>query len=118
LGRKTLSAQLPHLPLTLNNHLTHLEGTGFSHGMLDAGRKLAPIAYQWRDPLVPELLGIEPAASASAWSPFIGGFTSGIPPAALNSPLAGTVAFWCASLASLFSQSLTRTNYPERPKFG
>lgn len=74
---RTLGAQLPHRRPTSNNHLTPLEkALAFTHGLLGAARKLAQVAYLRRDPLVPELLGIERVASASVLSRFFGGFTS------------------------------------------
>ncbi len=48
----------------------------FTHGLLGAARKLTHVAYFRRDPIVPELLGIERVASASVLSRFFGGFTS------------------------------------------
>lgn len=75
--RRVLQAQLPHPLPRSNNHLTPLEkALAFTHGLLGAARKLTQVAYFRRDPLVPELLGIERVASASALSRFFGGFTS------------------------------------------
>ena len=74
---RTLQAQLPHRVPTSNNHLTPLEkALAFTHGLLGAARKLTQVAYFRRDPLVPELLGIERVASASVLSRFFGGFTA------------------------------------------
>jgi hypothetical protein len=74
---RVLRGQLPHRQPTSNNHLTPLEkALAFTHGLLGAARKLTQVAYLRRDPLVPELLGIERVASASVLSRFFGGFTS------------------------------------------
>jgi hypothetical protein len=74
---RTLQVQLPHRVPTSNNHLTPLEkALAFTHGLLGAARKLTQVAYFRRDPLVPELLGIERVASASVLSRFFGGFTT------------------------------------------
>jgi hypothetical protein len=75
--RRVLEAHLPHRRPTSNNHLRPLEkALAFTHGLLGAARKLAQVAYFRRDPLAPELLGIERVASASVLSRFFGGFTS------------------------------------------
>lgn len=75
--KPTLQGQLPHRVPTSNNHLTPVEkALAFTHGLLGAARKLTQVAYFRRDPLVPELLGIERVASASVLSRFFGGFTS------------------------------------------
>jgi hypothetical protein len=72
-----LGRQLPHRAPTSNNHLTPLDkALAFSHGLLCEARKLTHVAYFRRDPLVPELLGIQRVASASALSRFFGGFVS------------------------------------------
>jgi hypothetical protein len=74
---RVLRAQLPHRVPTSNNHLTPQEkALAFTHGLLGAARKLTHVAYFRRDPLVPELLGIERVASASVLSRFFQGFSS------------------------------------------
>lgn len=75
--RQTLSAALPHrLPLS-NNHLLPVEkALAFLQGLLCDARKLTQVAYLRRDPLVPELLGIQRVASQSALTRFFQGFTS------------------------------------------
>ena len=75
--KRTLQAQLPHRHPTSNNHLAPVEkALAFVHGLLGAARKLTQVAYFRRDPLLPELLGIERVASASVLSRFFGGFAS------------------------------------------
>lgn len=75
--RRVLEAQLPHRRPISNNHLTPLEkAVAFTQGLLGAARKLTQVAYFRRDPVLPELLGIERVASASVLSRFFGGFTS------------------------------------------
>jgi hypothetical protein len=75
--KRMLQVQLPHRQPTSNNHLTPVEkALAFTHGLLGAARKLTQVAYLRRDPLVPELLGIERVASASVLSRFFSGFTS------------------------------------------
>lgn len=72
-----LREQLPQPVPSSNNHLTPLaKALAFTHGLLCAARKLTHVAYFRRDPLVPELLGIERVASQSTLSRFFGGFTS------------------------------------------
>ena len=74
---RTLRAQLPHRMPKSNNHLTPLEkALAFTHGLLGAARNLTQVAYFRRDPVAPELLGIERVASASVLSRFFGGFGS------------------------------------------
>src|SRR5687767_5060403 len=64
---ETLAKHLPHRLPRSNNHLTPLEkALAFTHGVLCEARRLTHIAYFRRDPLVPELLGVERVASASA----------------------------------------------------
>ena len=72
-----LCAALPHPLPTSNNHLRPLEkALAFMHGVLCEARKLTHVAYQRRDPLVPELLGIRRVASQSTLSRFFQGFGS------------------------------------------
>jgi hypothetical protein len=74
---ETLATHLPHRLPKSNNHLTPLEkALAFTHGLLCEARRLTHIAYFRRDALVPELLGVERVASASALSRFFGGFAS------------------------------------------
>lgn len=74
---QTLARVLPHPPPTSNNHLTPLEkALAFSHGLLCSARKLTHVAYFRRDPIVPEMLGIQRVASASVLSRFFSGFAS------------------------------------------
>jgi Transposase DDE domain group 1 len=74
---QTLAQALPHPLPTSNNHLLPLEkALAFMQGLLCAARKLTHVAYLRRDPLVPELLGIQRIASQSALSRFFAGFDS------------------------------------------
>jgi len=74
---KQLAGVLPHpLPLS-NNRLLPLEkALAFMHGLLCEARKLTHVAYLRRDPLAPELLGVQRIASQSALSRFFGEFNS------------------------------------------
>lgn len=72
-----LSAALPHRLPTSNHRLLPIEkALAFMHGLLCDARKLTHVAYLRRDPLVPELLGIERVASQSALSRFFAAFDS------------------------------------------
>src|SRR5437868_3669492 len=72
-----LAEHLPHRAAGSNNHLTAVEkALAFTHGLLCEARKLTHVAYFRRDPLVPELLGIQRVASQSSLSRFFAGFTS------------------------------------------
>jgi hypothetical protein len=74
---KRLEAALPHAEPSSNNHLTPLaKALAFCHGLLCEARKLAHVGYLRRDPLVPEMLGVERVASPSSLSRFFAGFTS------------------------------------------
>jgi hypothetical protein len=73
----TLRPALPQSLPTSNNPLLPLEkALAFRHGLLCEARKLTPVAYQRRDPLVPELLAIRRVASQSTLSRFFQGFGS------------------------------------------
>lgn len=74
---RALREALPHpLPVS-NNHLLPVEkALAFMHGLLCEARKLTHVAYQRRDPVVPELLGIQRVASQSTLSRFFQGFGS------------------------------------------
>jgi hypothetical protein len=50
---------------------------GFITGILAGAKKLTQVAHLRRDPLLPQLLGIEGVGSQSAYSRFFGSFTSG-----------------------------------------
>ena len=72
-----LSAVLPHpLPRSNNKLLPVEKALAFMQGLLCEARKLTHVAYLRRDPLVPELLGIERVASQSALSRFFAAFDS------------------------------------------
>src|ERR1035441_3453 len=72
-----LASALPHALPRSNNKLLPLEkALAFMHGLLCDARKLTHVAYLRRDPLVPELLGIERVASQSALSRFFQEFDS------------------------------------------
>ena len=74
---RALREALPHPAPTSNNHLLPVEkALAFMHGLLCEARKLTHVAYQRRDPLVPELLGIRRVASQSTLSRFFQGFGS------------------------------------------
>ena len=61
---KRLAAALPHpLPLSNNKLLPLEKALAFMHGLLCEARKLTHVAYLRRDPLVPELLGINPLSA-------------------------------------------------------
>lgn len=75
-GQRRATA-LPHpLPLSNNKLLPVEKALAFMHGLLWDARKLTPVAYLRRDPLVPELLGITRVASQSVLPRFFQGFTS------------------------------------------
>jgi Transposase DDE domain group 1 len=75
--RRRLEEALPHSKPASNNNLLPVEkALGFIHGILCDARKLTHIAYFRRDPLVPELLGIQRVPSQSVLSRFFGGFNS------------------------------------------
>lgn len=65
---------------------------GFITGILAGARKLSQVAHLRRDPLLPELLGIEGIGSQSAFSRFFQCFTS----APANSQCFGSLWRWCA----------------------
>ena len=70
-----LEKALPHRMPRSNNHLTPLEkALGFLQGILCEARKLTHVAYLRRDPLVPDLLGIQRVASQSTLSRFFAAF--------------------------------------------
>src|ERR1017187_829525 len=72
-----LAAALPQRLPTSNNKLLPLEkAVAFMHGLLCDARKLTHVAYLRRDPLVPELLGINCIASQPVLSRFFQGFHS------------------------------------------
>ena len=72
-----LRGALPQALPTSNNHLLPLEkALAFMHGLLCDARKLTHVAYQRRDPLVPELLAIRRVVSQSTLSRFFQGFGS------------------------------------------
>jgi len=72
-----LAAALPHPLPRSNNKLLPLEkALAFMHGLLCDARKLTHVAYLRRDPLAPELLGIQRIASQSVLTRFFQGFTS------------------------------------------
>ena len=72
-----LAGALPHpLPLSNNKLLPLEKALAFLHGLLCDARKLTPVAYLRRDPLVPELLGLTRVASQSVRTRFFQGFTS------------------------------------------
>lgn len=74
---QVLAKCLPHGASRSNNHLSALDkALAFTHGLLCDARKLTHVAYFRRDPMVPELLGIERVASQSSLSRFFGGFAS------------------------------------------
>ena len=74
---KRLAAALPHaLPLSNNKLLPVEKALAFMQGLLCDARKLTPVAYLRREPLVPELLDITRVASQSALTRFFQGFTS------------------------------------------
>src|SRR6266700_3776444 len=57
---QALAAHLPQRVPTSNNHLTAVAKVlAFTHALLCEARKLTHVAFFRRDPLVPELLGIE-----------------------------------------------------------
>src|ERR1700733_11593751 len=69
-----LAEHLPHRASTSNNHLSALDkALAFTHGLLCEARKLTHVAYFRRDPIVPELLGIQRVASQSSLSRFFAG---------------------------------------------
>jgi hypothetical protein len=74
---ETLAGVLPHRMPTSNNRLKPVEkALAFVHGLLGEARRLTHVAYFRRDPIVPEMLGIERVASQSALSRFFAGFNS------------------------------------------
>lgn len=66
-------------------------GLGFMVGILAGAKKLAQVAHLRRDPLLPELLGIEGVGSQSAYSRFFQGFKS----APANTQCFGGLWRWC-----------------------
>jgi hypothetical protein len=74
---QVLGTQLPHRVPTSNNRLLPVDkALAFTHGLLCEARKLTHVAYFRRDPLVPEMLGIERVPSQSVLSRFFAGFSS------------------------------------------
>ena len=72
-----LARCLPHPLPQSNNALTPVSKVlGFVQGLLCGARKVTHVAYLRRDPLVPELLGIQRVASQSVLSRFFQGFRS------------------------------------------
>lgn len=72
-----LAEHLPHAPSLSNNQLPALsKALAFTHGLLCEARKLTHVAYFRRDPMVPELLGIQRVASQSSLSRFFAAFDS------------------------------------------
>lgn len=66
-------------------------GLGFITGILAGAKKLTQVAYLRRDPLLPELLGVEAIGSQSAYSRFFQGFKS----AQANGQCFGGLWRWC-----------------------
>lgn len=85
---------LPHpLPRSNNRILPVSKALGFIHGLLCGAKKLTQVAYLRRDPVVPELVGIERIASQSALSRFFQCFSSAGRNLACFRPLFG----WCVA---------------------
>ena len=82
------------LPKRTSPNATAMEdlALGFITGILAGARKLSQVAHLRRDPLLPELLGIEGIGSQSAFSRFFQCFTS----APANSQCFGSLWRWCA----------------------
>ena len=87
-----LARCLPHPLPRSNNQLTPVsKALGFLQGLLCGAKKLTHVAYLRRDPMVPELLGIQRVASQSVLSRFFQGFSSPGRNLACFRPLFG----WC-----------------------
>jgi hypothetical protein len=75
--RSLLERCLPHPRPRSNNSLPPLgKALGFIQGLLCGAKKLTHVAYLRRDPMMPELLGIERVASQSTFTRFFQGFGS------------------------------------------
>lgn len=68
-------------------------GLGFITGILAGAKKLTQVAHLRRDPLLPELLGVEAIGSQSAYSRFFQGFKS----APANGACFGGLWRWCVA---------------------
>jgi hypothetical protein len=81
------------LPKRISPNATAMEdlALGFLVGILAGARKLTQVAHLRRDPLVPDLLGIEGIGSQSAYSRFFQCFKS----APFNSQCFGGLWRWC-----------------------
>jgi hypothetical protein len=76
-GIALLERCLPHPRPKSNNALTPVsKGLGFVQGLLCGAKKVTHVASLRRDPLMPELLGIQRVASQSVLSRFFQGFSS------------------------------------------
>lgn len=72
-----LERGLPHpLPQSNNARTPVSKVLGFVQGLLCGAKKVTHVAYLRRDPLIPELLGIQRVASQSGLSRFFQGFSS------------------------------------------
>jgi hypothetical protein len=83
---------LPHPLPKSNHHLQPLcQALGFIQGLLCGAKKLTPVAYLRRDPMVPERLGIKRVPSQSVLTRFFQGF----PSAGRNLPCFRQLFGWC-----------------------
>lgn len=78
-------------------------GLGFIAGVLAGAKKLTQVAYLRRDPLLPDLLGIESIGSQSAFSRFFQGFKS----APDNGQRFGGLWRWCLERLSARREGYT-----------